>query len=498
MFCVQQHMARSLHYDLRLEHDGVLLSWAVPRGPSLNPKDKRRAVRTEDHPIDYGDFEGVIPEGYGAGIVLLWDRGTWRCENPPVEEALEKGEIKFSVEGIKLKGSWVLVRTSKAGEKEKQEQWLLIKHRDAWSGEVDVTTLADQSVKSWGGLSDVLAEHGEAGLWSKSPPVRSGETAERFREVIREAAKKRQEAPGRAAPKKPAASTVPPAALVLGAKRPRLSNLDKPLYPSGFTKAQVIDYYTRIAPTILPHLYGRAVTLKRYPDGATGESFFEKRCPSHRPEWVQTAHIEHKSGKRLDYCLINDLSTLLWAANLAALELHVPLALAAAPETPTAMVFDMDPGEPATMTDCIDIGLRLRDMLGGLGLQCWAKLSGKKGLHVLVPLNTVGITFDQTKRFSKAIALLLQRQDPARITATMAKSQRPGKVYVDWAQNDVRKTTVCAWSLRAADIPSISAAMPWTTLEKAKPADLVVRADKPLRIPEQDVDPLLRQQLPAI
>ncbi len=490
-----------MHYDFRLALQGVLVSWAVPKGPSLNPKEKRRAVRTEDHPLDYGEFEGVIPSGYGAGIVLLWDRGTWACENPPIEEALAKGELKFRLDGVKLKGSWVLVRTSKPGA-EKQEQWLLIKHRDAWSGELEVTSIASQSVKSWGGLAAVLAEHGAADLWKSGLPVKTGETAARFREVVAEANRLREQRTTKSRRRLPkvAAPTIslPPGALLLGNRRPRLTNLDKPLYPNGYTKGQVIDYYTRIAPRILPHLVGRAVTLKRYPDGATAESFFEKRCPTHRPDWVQTARIDHKGGKSIDYCLINDLSTLTWAANLAALELHVPLAIAADPATPNVVMFDLDPGEPATLKQSIAIGLRLRDMLTGLGLQCWAKLSGKKGLHVLVPLNTPGVTFEKTKQFAKAIALLLQKDDPKGVTAVMAKTQRPGRVYVDWAQNDERKTTVCAWSLRAAEEPRVSLPVSWERLESESPKGLLA-ASSPQRALEAPDDASvrgLRQSLP--
>ncbi len=467
-------MARRLHYDLRLEHKGVLLSWAVPKGPSLNPKDKRQAVRTEDHPLDYGDFEGVIPEGYGAGIVLLWDRGTWTCENPPVDEALEAGELKFSLEGVKLKGSWVLVRTKKAGEEERQESWLLIKHRDTWSGEVDVVGLAPQSVKSWGGLADVLAEHGDANLWATSPPVKSGETAERFRQIIQEARQKRAQRAGESADRKKARRTKPAAdrhvlpasALSLVGKKPKLTNLDKPLYPTGFTKSEVIDYYTRIAPCMLPHLRGRAITLKRYPDGVDGEVFFEKRCPSHAPEWVRTAEVEHRGGKRLRYCVIDDLPTLMWTSNLAALELHAPLALAEASDTPTSMVFDLDPGPPAGLADCARIGLRLRDMLGQLGLQSFPKLSGGKGLHVYVPLNTPGVTFDDTKHFARAIATLMQRADPDHVTATMSKAVREGRIFIDWSQNDQQKTTAAVYTLRATQEPRASMPVDWQELAK--------------------------------
>jgi bifunctional non-homologous end joining protein LigD len=196
-FCVQKHLASHLHYDFRLEHGGVLLSWAVPRGPSLNPRDKRLAMRVEDHPLDYGDFEGVIPEGYGAGIVMLWDRGTWTAEKKDVEQALEAGELKFSLDGTKLKGSWVLVRTAARsnssnadGDAEPSRSWLLIKHKDEWAGPVDVLEAAPLSVKSFGDLADILAAD-QPDVWNSNRPAKGGLAGEMLQEVIDQAARRK-------------------------------------------------------------------------------------------------------------------------------------------------------------------------------------------------------------------------------------------------------------------------------------------------------------------
>jgi bifunctional non-homologous end joining protein LigD len=188
-FCVQKHLASHLHYDLRLEHDGVLLSWAVPKGPSLDPKTKRLAMHVEDHPLEYGEFEGVIPEGYGAGIVMLWDRGTWTPEANDVEAALKKGELKFTLNGYKLKGSWVLVRTGGryAGASGEGRSWLLIKHRDEWSGEVDIVEFAPKSVKSEGDFEDILADDTPA-LWRSNRPAKGNEAGALLAEVIERAA----------------------------------------------------------------------------------------------------------------------------------------------------------------------------------------------------------------------------------------------------------------------------------------------------------------------
>ncbi|HSZ57434.1 MAG TPA: DNA polymerase ligase N-terminal domain-containing protein [Tepidisphaeraceae bacterium] len=188
-FCVQKHLASQLHYDFRLEHNGVLLSWAVPKGPSLNPSDKRLAMRVEDHPLEYGDFEGVIPEGYGAGIVMLWDRGKWIPEVDDVDAALKKGDLKFTLEGLKLRGSWVLVRTrvGPKGADGQSRSWLLIKHRDQWAGEVDVTAL-DKSVKSFGDFADILAAE-KPDVWESHRPAGGGEAGAMLREIIEKAAK---------------------------------------------------------------------------------------------------------------------------------------------------------------------------------------------------------------------------------------------------------------------------------------------------------------------
>jgi bifunctional non-homologous end joining protein LigD len=188
IFCVQKHLASHLHYDFRLEHDGVMLSWAVPKGPSLNPKDKRLAMRVEDHPLDYAEFEGVIPEGYGAGIVLLWDQGTWTPAEgfEDVGRALEDGELKFTLDGVKLKGSWVLVRT-RGSDGEASRSWLLIKHRDDWAGDVDVTQVAGQSVKSFGDFEDILAKD-KPDVWESHRPAKGGAAGKMLEEIIERAA----------------------------------------------------------------------------------------------------------------------------------------------------------------------------------------------------------------------------------------------------------------------------------------------------------------------
>lgn len=492
-FCVQKHLASQLHYDFRLEYAGVLLSWSVPKGPSLQSSVKRLAVRTEDHPLDYGDFEGVIPSGYGAGIVMLWDKGIWTPETTPslpdIETMLRKGEIKFSLEGMKLKGSWVLVRTR--AWRGSQEQWLLIKHKDKWAGDVDITEFAPKSVKSFGDFPEILNASDDGNALMKSLPVRKGKTHALFREVIEGAGHAKHENTAKTEKKRPALrkSTVvrvqklPAAALEFGKKIPKLTNPSKVYYPkTGFTKGDMIEYYRQIAPMILPHLRNRATTLKRYPDGVEGKFFFQKRCASHRPDWVQTARVEMKSGEEaIDYCVINDISSLIWAANSGAIELHVPLALADRQEEPVMMVFDLDPGAPAGLKECAAVAVRLRDALAELQLESLIKSSGGKGIHMAVPLNTRGITFDQTKAFSNSIAQLMEKHHPKDVTTSMSKAARPGKVFIDWSQNHLTKTTACAFTLRAQPTPNISWPLNWKDVEKGKVT--IVRADQ---LPRRD------------
>jgi bifunctional non-homologous end joining protein LigD len=258
----------------------------------------------------------------------------------------------------------------------------------------------------------------------------------------------------------------------------KLSNLEKVLYPAtGFTKQQVIDYYARIAPAIIPHLAGRALTRKRYPDGVDGEPFFEKNAPIHKPEWVKTAPIWSGRNRRtINYVLADDLATLVWLANLAALELHPSLALAEDITCPTEMVFDLDPGPPANIVQCCQVGLWLREIFEHFGLRSFPKTSGSKGLQIYVPLNTP-TTYDATKLFSHALAQLLEHDHRDLVLSDMSKQARTGKVFVDWSQNDEHKTTVAVYSLRAREHPTVSTPVTWEEVERAlkkKDADLLV------------------------
>ena len=285
-----------------------------------------------------------------------------------------------------------------------------------------------------------------------------------------------------------------------------VTNLDKVLYPAtGFTKGDVLAYYQAISPVMLPHLARRPVTMKRYPDGVDGLSFYEKRCPSKRPAWVRDATVASTSHGELTFCTVDNVQTLLWMANRAALEYHTYLYRDGHEDEPTMLVFDLDPGEPATLLDCLELGLVLRDLLRDVGLESFPKTSGGKGLHLGVPLR--GATFAQTKTLARAIAELLAREHPQRVTSRMAKSERRGRVLVDWSQNDHGKTTACAYTLRARARPTVSAPVGWDEVAEAKrkrkPERLVFETPQVLARVEELGDLFaptlsLRQRLPAL
>jgi bifunctional non-homologous end joining protein LigD len=254
--------------------------------------------------------------------------------------------------------------------------------------------------------------------------------------------------------------------VVVEGRRLSVSNLDKVLYPAvSFTKAEVLDYYARVAPALLPHLGDRAVTLRRFPNGPAGTSFYEKNCPRGRPDWIRTAPIQGEEGV-IEFCRIDSVAALTWVANLAALELHTPMARIDDPDAPTMVVFDLDPGAPAGLLECAEVALLIRDVLEDLGLECVVKTSGSKGLQLYLPLNTP-TTYGRTAGFSRTVAQALESSEPAKVVSAQRKDLRRGKVLVDWSQNSRHKTTVCAYSLRATDDATVSTPLQWEEVEEA-------------------------------
>jgi bifunctional non-homologous end joining protein LigD len=290
-----------------------------------------------------------------------------------------------------------------------------------------------------------------------------------------------------------------------------LSNLDKVFYPeTGFTKGQVINYYTRVAPVLLPHLEGRPLTMKRYPNGVEGKFFYEKECPKHRPDWVRTKRVVSRGSTKdrthVNFCVVDDLATLVWAANLADLEMHTSLSRVDDMTHPTMAAFDLDPGPGTTIVECCEIALWIRTIFGELGVEGFAKTSGSKGLQVYLPLNS-GATYTKTRAFALAIAELLERTHPDLVVSNMKKELRKGKVLVDWSQNNQHKTTVCVYSLRAKSTPTVSTPVTWDEVEKCVKKDdpdlLSFTSDQVLKRVEKQGDlfePVLKleQKLPTL
>jgi bifunctional non-homologous end joining protein LigD len=442
-FVIQKHAASHLHYDFRLELGGTLKSWAVPKGVPYKKGEKRLAMEVEDHPVSYIDFEGIIPQGqYGGGTVMVWDRGTYEPLSPSPSRELEGGKLHFILHGKKVQGEWYLVRLRQGN------QWLLIKGKEDMK---PVSKKMDDTSAISGKSMEELARGKR--VWQSN----------RVQDNSRRAT---------AAVKKPPPKRASRSAAEIDVEGTKLevSNLDKVFYPrTGFTKGQVVDYYIRIARYLLPHLKNRPITLKRYPDGVDGMHFYEKECPAYRPKWLKTTDVPRSKGGDIHYCVVDTLPALVWAANLADLELHTFLHKAPAINRPTALAFDLDPGPPADIIDCCKVGLWLKKTFDSLGLKSFPKTSGSKGLQVYVPLNTP-VTYEQTKPFAQAIAEALEQHQPRMVVSKMQKSLRTGKVLVDWSQNDDHKTTINVYSLRAKERPTVSAPVTWDEVASAKKA----------------------------
>jgi bifunctional non-homologous end joining protein LigD len=724
-FVIQEHHARRLHWDLRLERDGVLASWAVPNGIPEDPEENRKAVRTEDHPLEYLEFHGEIPSGqYGAGTMTIWDRGTYECEK------FREDEVMVVFHGERVRGRYVLFR---AGQDPKD--WMihrmdppadpgrepmpdriapmlarlgeLPRDESGWGFEVkwdgvraisyvepgrlrlqsrnlkDITArypelrglteqlgarraVLDGEVVAFGpdgrpdfgrlqqrmhvtadarvrrlassvpvvyvmfdllyldghstmalpyqerrerleslelrgpawqvpayqredgrALLDATLEMGLEGIvakrldcpyepgrrstgWVKVKNVQretlaiggwlpgegrrrerigallvgerdeqgrlryAGRVGTGFTEATLEdlarrlAPLERPDSPFDAGPKPPKGAVFvepvleaevefrewtrtrtlrAPSFKGLRERREvRQSNRDKVLYPeAGFTKGDVIDYYRAVAPVLAPHLQGRPLTLKRYPDGVEGKFFYEKQCPSHRPDWVRTVPVPAR-GKTIEFCVVDDEDTLLWLANLAALELHASLSRADDLSSPTMLVFDLDPGPGTGILDCAEVALWLRDVFASFQLRTFVKTSGSKGLHAQVPLNS-GATYEQTKPFARAVAELMEKHHGERVVSRMTKRLREGRVLVDWSQNDEHKTTVSVYSLRARERPTVSTPVAWEEVESALEAgdedalrfeapDVVARVREHGDLLAETLT--LRQELPAL
>jgi bifunctional non-homologous end joining protein LigD len=588
-FVVQEHSATRLHWDLRLERDGVAVSWAVPNGIPEVPGENRMAVHTEDHPLEYLTWEGVIPKGnYGAGTMKVWDSGTYETH----EWTGTKATVTFHGERVSGRyhlfhiggregNDWMIRRVDPPVDPDRKpmpEHVAVVvptpgplpaddarhAYAIAWEGRRAVafcepgrlrladTTGADitsffpelsRLVRSVGAHSAVFdgelvavghdGKPDRARLERRAKPGTDSAMRRRARDIpivyeiydllyldghqLTELPwEERQErlaaldlngehwrvsqhhrGDGAALLEaarangltgivaKPLDSPYAPGRWVLAGaeERVEITHPERVMYPkTGFTKADVADYYRAIAPVVLPHVEGRPLSMRRYFHGVDGPKRWEKQCPPQAPGWLTKVAVPSEAkGHPIDYCVVDSLDALMWSANHANLELHVTLALGEDIQRPTQVVFDLDPGEPADISDCADVALLLRATFEQLGLESFAKTTGSKGLQVYVPLNS-DVTYEQTKPFARQVAELLEQQLPDRITADMAKSKRRGKVLVDWSQNEWHKSTVAPYSLRARERPTVSTPVTWDEVESGSldydHADVVKRVDK--------------------
>ena len=455
-FVVQRHRARRRHYDLRFEIDGVLVSWAVPKGPTLDPAVKRLAVRVEDHPIEYLDFEGVIPSGeYGGGDVIVWDRGTWtpHATDDPAA-AVAAGELHADVTGHKLRGRLVLVRRGDSG------QWLLLH-----AGDEDAVSGWDpedhpESVLSGRTNEEVRADPDR--MWREDLPPAEASIALRRAQAT---------APGPSDDELAALDGLGASGRwqVFG-RELRLTNLDKELFPGRdgeppVTKRELIGYAARIAPVILPYLTGRPLNMHRFPDGTQQAGFWHRQLPGHAPEWIPRWHDpDAEAGQSVTYLVVDEPAALVWAANFAAIEWHAWTARASSPQAPTYALIDIDPG-PATSWDDVLVLARLhRTALEHVGVRGGAKVTGRRGIQIWIPV-AAGLTYRDTrtwvKKLSKAVGVVV----PELVSWKWDVSDRGGLARLDYTQNVPNKTLVAPYSPRAAPGAPVSAPIAWDELD---------------------------------
>ncbi|MDX6338511.1 MAG: bifunctional non-ous end joining protein LigD [Streptosporangiaceae bacterium] len=470
-FVVQRHRARRLHYDLRFEIGGVLVSWAVPKGPTLDPDVKRIAVRVEDHPIEYLDFEGVIPEGqYGGGDVIVWDRGTWEphaTDDPAA--AIEAGEFHADVHGVKLGGRLILVRTGGPDS----NQWLLMHKHDEYAVKGWDPEDHPESVLS-GRTNDEVKADPERVWRSDLPPSEASVTLRRSPDPAAG-----QQADGEADTTARGPSPDELAALdALGSggtwevfgRRLRLTNLDKVLFPARpggepVTKRELVRYAAQIAPVALPYLTHRALNMHRFPGGADTKGFWHKQLPDHAPEWLPRWRDPHASpGKTTTYLVVDEPAALVWAANFGALEWHAWTARVDQPDRPTYALIDIDPGSGTSWDEVLVLARLHRTALEHLGVRGQPKLTGGRGIHIWIPI-APGPTFEETRTWVEQLSRAIGAVVPDRVSWKWDVRERGGLARLDYTQNTSNKTLVAPYSPRAAAGAPVSAPIEWDELD---------------------------------
>jgi len=480
---IQKHAARSLHYDFRLELDGVLLSWSVPKGPSLTPGAKRLAVRTEDHPLAYADFEGIIPAGeYGGGTVIVWDQGSWQPEGD-AREGIKKGRLTFQLKGDKLSGRFHLVRTRLNAQK--RENWLLFKGHDegeARAADGEIIEQRPESALSGRTLEEVKATPTKVWHSNRSGPAQDepldGEGARVSKSSARASGRStrakspaKTRARSRGAKESNGSGSADVLQLVQGLNLGiKFSNLEKVLYPEqNLRKAELIAYYASIASVMLPHVQDRPLTLVRCPNGR-GKCFFQKHANEGVPDFVRRVPIAEADEKFEDYLVVDDPRGLVSLAQLGVLEVHTWPCHAAQVERPDQFVFDLDPGEGLAWSAVTAATLELRDRLQALGLESFVKTTGGKGLHVVLPVRPQ-LDWDTHKAFASALSDAMARDSPRKYLTSMRKDQRKGRVFLDYLRNGRGATAVAPYSTRAREGATVATPLSWDELEaKTQPS----------------------------
>jgi len=473
-FVVQRHRARRTHYDLRFEVDGVLVSWAVPRGPTLDPKARRQAVHVEDHPIEYLDFEGVIPKGqYGGGDVIVWDIGTWEphgTDDPAA--ALAAGELHADMYGQKLRGRLVLVRTSRDREHPDRD-WLVLHKNDEFA--VPGWNPDDHPESALSGRTNDQVKADPERVWhSDRPPATAAEAVPR-REGPRSQPDveppPRIDGPGDAALAALDALGAGGTWTVFG-REVRLTNLDKELFPprepgaKAATKRDLVRYAARIAPTVLPYLAGRVLNMHRFPGGAGTKGFWHKRLPDHAPGWL-TRWDDPDVREPTRYLLVEEPAALVWAANFGALEWHAWTSRAADPHEPTYALIDLDPGTATSWEELLTLARLHRAALEHLGVTAAAKVTGRRGIQIWIPIAS-GYTFDDTRAWVEGLSRAVGAVVPDLVSWRWEVNERGGRARLDYTQNVVHKTLVAPYSPRAEPGAPVSAPIDWDELDDAE------------------------------
>jgi bifunctional non-homologous end joining protein LigD len=473
-FVVQRHRARRLHYDFRLEMGGVLASWAVPKGPTLDPSVRRAAFHVEDHPLEYYDFEGVIPSGeYGGGDVIVWDVGTWdhyyQREDRDAVDAVARGELHMELDGQKLKGKFVLIRTSvdDAGK----ESWLLLHKKDefgtkGWdaedhprsvlSGRTNDEVKADPD-RLW--RSDLPASEAAIPL---RPPVFAPVSRAELRALDRLGSSGRWEVFGREL---------------------RVTNLDKVLFPprsreKPVTKRDLVRYAAQIGPTLVPYLTRRALNMHRYPNGVGSAGFWHKELPNHAPSWLSRwDNPDADPDETQTYVVVDEPAAVVWAANFGALEWHAWTSRVEDPQLPTYALFDIDPGETTTWSEVLALARLHRTAFEHLGVSAFPKLTGRRGLQIWVPIAT-GPSFDDTREWVERVSRTVGAVLPDAVSWKWQVRERGGLARLDYTQNAINKTLVAPYSPRATAGASVSAPIEWDELDdpRLRPDRYTVRS----------------------